>query len=165
MPKRRPERHPGRAAAEDARPPRPVGSLRVTAGQLQRLLSHETAFTKGYGFVVAEILPGSCTLEVPHLPRFERPGGILSGQVFMTAADVAMWLAIKTLRGLDDPSVTSQMETHFLKPAREESFSCRAVVLALRRRTAFGTAECRSADGRLLTHHTLTYVVPAGSSG
>ena len=138
---------------------------RVTAEQLQELLSHDTAFTKAYGFVVAEVSPGSCTLEVPHLPQFERPGGIISGQVFMTAADVAMWLAIKTLRGIDDPSVTSHMQTQFLHSAREEGFTCKAVVLSLGRRTAFGVAECLSATGQLLAHHTLTYVTPRTSLG
>jgi acyl-coenzyme A thioesterase PaaI-like protein len=137
------------------------GPPRVTIEQLQELLSHDTAFTKAYSFVVTGIGPGSCALEVPHLPHFERPGGIVAGQVFMTAADVAMWLAIKTLRGLDDPSVTSHMQTQFLRSARGEGFSCKAVVLSLGRRTVFGTAECLSAAGRLLAHHTLTYVTPA----
>jgi acyl-coenzyme A thioesterase PaaI-like protein len=137
--------------------------LPVTTEQLQKLLSHDSAFAQGYGFVVSSIASGSCTLEVPHLQQFERPGGILSGQVFMTAADVAMWLAIKTLRGMDDPSVTSHMETQFLKSARGEGFVCTAVVRSLGRRTAFGTAECLSAKGELLAHHSLTYVAPGGS--
>ncbi|MFN7988615.1 MAG: PaaI family thioesterase [Thermoanaerobaculia bacterium] len=132
----------------------------VTAEELQVLLSDDAAFTKTYGFVVSRIASGSCTLAVPALPRFERPGGIVSGQVFMTAADVAMWLAIKTLRGLDDPSVTSHMQTHFLRSARTGPFTCTAVVLRLARRTAFGTAECHSTDGLLLAHHTLSYAVP-----
>ncbi|HEX7614707.1 MAG TPA: PaaI family thioesterase [Thermoanaerobaculia bacterium] len=139
--------------------------LQVTAEQLQKLLSNDTAFTRAYEFVVAAIAPGFCTLEVPHLPHFERPGGIVSGQVFMTAADVAMWLAIKTLRGIDDPSVTSHMQTHFLRSASREGFTCKAVVLSLGRRTAFGTAECLSSQGQLLAHHTLTYVTPGRSSG
>ncbi len=142
----------------------PVPSLQVTVEQLQKLLSCETAFTKACRFVVADITPGSCTIEAPHLPHMERPGGILSGPVFMTAADVAMWLAIKTLRGIDDPSVTSHMQTQFLRSAREEGFTCRAVVLSLGRRTAFGTAECASLGGRLLSHHTLSYVTPGRSS-
>jgi acyl-coenzyme A thioesterase PaaI-like protein len=137
-------------------------AIQVTVEQLQKLLSHDTAFTKPYGFVVSEITPGSCTLQVPHLPNSERPGGIVSGQVFMTAADVAMWLAIKTLRGIEDPSVTSHMQTQFLNSTRSEAFACKAVVLSLGRRTAFGVAECRSLDGQLLAHHTLTYVIPAG---
>ena len=140
-------------------------ALQATAEELQRLLSHDTAFTKAYGFVVASVAPGSCTLRVPHVPHFDRPGGIVSGQVFMTAADVAMWLAIKTLRGIDDPSVTSHMETHFLASARSEGFTCTAVVRSLGRRSAFGTAECVSEQGRLLTHHTLTYIAPGRRSG
>jgi len=136
----------------------------VTIGQLQELIGHDLAFTKAYGFVVKEAGAGSCTLAVPHLPQFERPGGIVSGQVLMTAADVAMWLAIKTLRGLADPSVTSHMQTYFLESARREPFTCRATVIKLGRRTTFGSAECISELGVLLAHHTLTYVIPSGSS-
>ncbi len=137
-----------------------MSTLPVTVEELQSLLSHDTAFTKAYAFVVAAIAPGSCTLDVPHLPHFERPGGIVAGQVFMTAADVAMWLAIKTLRGLEDPSVTSHMQTQFLRSARGEGFSCQAVVLSLGKRTAYGTATCLSAGGDILAHHTLNYVTP-----
>ena len=132
----------------------------VDVEQLQRLISHDAAFTKAYDFVVKSAGEGTCTLEVPHLPRFERPGGIASGQVFVTAADVAMWLAIKTLRGLDDTSVTTHMQTEFLKSARAEGFLCTANVLKLGRRRTFGTAECVSANGDLLAYHTLTYVIP-----
>jgi len=138
--------------------------LPVTKKQLQDLLSHEAAFARAYEFVVSELASGSCTLRVPHLRHFDRPGGIVSGQVFVTAADVAMWLAIKTLRGLDDPSVTSSMQTHFLRRARGEGFVCKAVVRSLGRRTIYGTAECVSARGELFAHHTLTYVTPAPPS-
>ena len=131
-------------------------ALPVTVEQLQQLL--ESPFTRPFGFVVTTVSAGSCTLAVPYRPHFDRPDGIVSGQVYMTAADVAMWLAIKTLRGIDDPSVTTQMQTHFLKGLRGESFSCKAVVLKLGRRTAFGTAECTSASGTLVAHHTMTYV-------
>lgn len=127
---------------------------------LQQLISHEGAFTRQYQFVVKAAGEGSCTLEVPHLPHLERPGGIASGQVYTTAADVAMWLAIKTLRGIDDPSVTTHMQTEFLKSARREAFTCTARVLKLGKRKTFGVAECVSASGELLTYHTLTYVVP-----
>jgi len=106
---------------------------------------------------------GACTLNVPYLPQFERPGGIVSGQVFMLAADVAMWLAIKTLRGLDDPSVTGHMTTDFLQSVRGEAFTCKATVRKFGRRTAFGTAECLSLNGELLAHHTLTYVMPGAT--
>lgn len=38
---------------------------------------------------------------------FERPGGMVSGHVYMAAADVAMWLAIKTRPGLADADLRS----------------------------------------------------------
>jgi acyl-coenzyme A thioesterase PaaI-like protein len=137
-----------------------AGTSLVTVDQLQQLLDHDSAFTKSYGFLVTAVSAGSCSLDVPHLPHFERPGGIMSGQVLMTAADVAMWLAIKTLRGIDDTSVTSHMQTDFLEGAHEP-FTCNAVVLKLGRRTSFGTAECVSKSGTLLAHHTMSYIMPA----
>lgn len=87
--------------------------LAVTEGELHALLS-EVAFTRQYGFRLHAIGDGECTLEVPFQEMFERPGARVSGQVFMAAADVAMWLAVMTRLGTDDRSVTSDMTTAFL---------------------------------------------------
>jgi acyl-coenzyme A thioesterase PaaI-like protein len=77
----------------------------------------------------------------------------------MAAADVAMWLAIKTLRGLEDPSVTINMHTSFVRGARREDIRCQARVLRQGGRLSHGTAECRAAaSGELLTEHSLTYM-------
>ena len=54
--------------------------------------------------------------------------GIVGGQIFMAAADVAMWLAITKL-GLDDSSVTAEMKTNFLGGAKREGFRCTAPLL------------------------------------
>ncbi len=99
---------------------------------------------------------GECTIEVPYHPEHDRPGGIVSGQLYMHAADVAFWFAVKTLLGLEDASVTSQMTTAFLGSARAEGFICRARVLRCGKRLVYGTAECTAGE-RVLTHHTLTY--------
>jgi uncharacterized protein (TIGR00369 family) len=133
-------------------------SLAVTAEELQALLAHENAFTRPFGFRVESIEDGVCTLHVPFRKEWERPGGIVSGIVFMTAADVAMWLAIKTKSGLHDTSVTSHMQTSFLRSATKHGFLCRATVLKVGRRTTYGEASCLTTSGSLLTHHTLTYV-------
>jgi uncharacterized protein (TIGR00369 family) len=135
-------------------------SLAVTAKELQTLLSHENAFTRPFGFRVESVDDGVCTLDVPFRREWERPGGTVSGIVFMTAADVAMWLAIKTKGGLADTSVTSHMQTSFLRSAKGHGFLCRATVLKVGRRTTYGVAECLTAKGVLLAHHTLTYVRP-----
>ena len=72
--------------------------LAVTERELHALLS-EVAFTRQYGFRLHAIGDGECTLEVPFQELFERPGARVSGQVFMAAADVAMWLAVMTRLG------------------------------------------------------------------
>ncbi len=134
-----------------------MAGLAVTAAELDHLLG-SYAFTRRAGFRVAGLGEGWCELLVPFSEEDERPGGIVSGQVYMHAADVAFWCALKTRLGLEDGAVTSNMTTVFLSPARREEVRCRAEVLKLGGRLAHGVAACRAArDERLLTHHTLTY--------
>jgi uncharacterized protein (TIGR00369 family) len=130
--------------------------LAYTEQELTDLLS-TVAFTRNFGFLLSSMNDGECTLDVPFQTIFERPGGIVSGQVFMAAADVAMWLAIKTKLGLHDVSVTAEMKTSFLGGTKREGFRCTARVLKLGRRLIYGVAECTDANGRLLTHSTITY--------
>src|SRR5262249_50858843 len=99
--------------------------LACSEEQLVRLL-HDVTFTRNFGFTLADFGDGVCTIEVPFQESFERPGGLVAGQVFMAAADVTMWLAIKTRLGIDDASVTVEMKTNFLGSARQESFRCTA---------------------------------------
>jgi len=135
----------------------------ITEEGLTRLLT-TSPFARIFGFTLAGINEGECTLLVPFQAVFERPDGIISGPVFMSAADVAMWLAIKTKLGLDDHSVTAEMKTSFLSSARREDFACTARVLKCGRRLVYGVAECTNGRGTLLTHHTLTYIRPHRSS-
>lgn len=130
--------------------------LAATETELRRLLE-EVAFTRVYGFQLHSIADGQCTLEVPFQPLFERPGGIVSGPLFMAAADVAMWLAIMTRLGVADRSVTAAMTSAFLDAARHEPFRCTARIVKLGRRLVYGVADNVSGSGRLLTHHSLTY--------
>ena len=132
-------------------------SLAVTDRELEDLLQ-SVAFTRSYGFHLCETGDGECAIKVVFQPAFERPGGIVSGQVFMAAADVAMWLAIKTKLGLADASVTAEMKTNFLKGVQREDSTCRAKILKLGRRLIYGVAECVDERGQLVTHHTITYV-------
>ena len=125
--------------------------------ELEQLLA-QVAFTRNFGFTLDRIADGECSLNVPFQEVFERPGGLVSGQVFMAAADVAMWLAIKTRLGMADASVTAEMKTNFLGAARQEEFCCTARVLKFGRRLIYGTAECVDRNGRILTHSTVTYI-------
>ena len=127
-----------------------------TVADLNRVLA-DTPFLEPYGFRVESTGAGECNLIVPFRLALERPGGIVSGMTLMGAADVAMWLAIMTLRGMEERWVTSDMKTAFLKSARSEDIFCSARVLKSGRRTMYGTAECRSESAGLIAHHVLTY--------
>jgi len=51
------------------------------------------------------------------------------------------------------------MKTAFLSSARETDIWCVARILKLGKRTAYGSAECRDSDGRLLAHHVISYAL------
>ena len=131
--------------------------MSATEAELRQLLDG-AGFTPTYGFHLVSASDGACTIEVPYRASFERPGGVVSGPVFMAAADAATWLAILARLGVANPAVTVEMSTAFLAAARQETFHCRARVLKWGRRLVYGVAECAAADGRLLTHHTVTYM-------
>lgn len=128
----------------------------VTAEDLNDILE-ATPFLQPYRFNVKSCAMGQCTILVPFMYSFERPGGLVSGMLLMGAADVAMWLAIMTLRGTDERWVTSDMKTAFLRGAKEEDILCTAHVLKPGKRSIYGTAECLGTSSGLVTHHVLTY--------
>lgn len=134
-----------------------MGELAVTREELEGILERE-AFIAVYGFRLADFGDGRCTLDVPFDERFVRPGGFVSGPVFMAAADVALWLAIMTRLGREeaDRTLTIDLKTAFLSGARREPFRCAARVRKWGR-IVYGDAECLAHDGRALTHHTVTY--------
>src|SRR5260370_34203008 len=93
--------------------------LACTEKELEQLLS-DVAFTRNFGFLLHGIADGECSMDVPFQAAFERPGGIVSGQVFMAAAAVALRLAMKTKLGMPDPSEMTEMKTSFLDGANQE---------------------------------------------
>jgi uncharacterized protein (TIGR00369 family) len=132
-------------------------ALHATMAELDAVLK-ATRFVDPYGFRVLSCAPGVCELSLPFHPSLERPGGIINGIALMGAADVAMWLAIMTLRGSGEQWVTADLKTAFLKSGRSEDVVCTARVLKLGARSAYGTAECRASGADLLTHHVVTYL-------
>src|SRR5262245_46681187 len=111
--------------------------LAITEEELRHVLS-ESAFARIYKFNLQSFGRGKCTLQVPFQEALERPGGIVAGSVFMTAADVAMWLAILTLLGKDASTVTTELKTTFLSPARQEAVTCTAEILKLGKSLIYG---------------------------
>ncbi len=132
-------------------------SLAISEAEIRRLLT-EHAFLAVYDFRLRALADGECTLEVPWNVRWQRPGGMLSGPVFMAAADAAMWFAILTRVGAEALWVTADLKTAFLRPAHVQTVRCTGRVLKQSEGSAYGVAECVGEDGELLTHHTVTYL-------
>ncbi len=131
--------------------------LAVSESDIRRLMTAEP-FIALYGFELRALGDGECTIEMPFDERFNRPGGVVSGPVYMAAADAAMWFALMTRYGQSEMWVTADMTTAFLRAAERENFRCTARVLKASARSAYGVAECVGTTGELLTHHTLTYL-------
>lgn len=129
----------------------------VTKQELEGVLA-ESVFVGVYGFRLHAFASGECTLLLPFQEKLERPGGIVNGAALMAAADMAMWLAVKTKLGKDAHTLTADLNSTFLSPAKKEDVLCTAKVLKLGRTLVYGVAECTSEAGKLVSHHTVTYI-------
>lgn len=119
-------------------------------------------FGPWWGFRVDAVKEGWAQVSLPHRPELLRPGGVLQGGCAMTLADVTCWLAILTLFGEDDHAVTQQMTTSFLGPARTD-LRCESTVMKPGRLIVYGTASTTDTAGKLVAHHSLTYIRPPQS--
>lgn len=129
----------------------------VTREDLENVLA-ESRFVGVYGFRLHGFGSGECTLVLPFHAALERPGGIVNGAALMAAADMAMWLAVMTRLGTGAPTLTADLNSSFLSAARKEDVFCTAKVLKLGRTLVYGVAECTTGTGRLVSHHTVTYI-------
>lgn len=131
-------------------------ALVTSVPELNELL--QTAqFLTPFNFEIQSIAAKECTLLAPFNRAHERPGEIISGITIMGAADVAMWMALMTVRGTEERWVTSDMKTSFLRGARKEALICTARVLKLGKRSAYGTVDTVGANSGLVAHHVVTY--------
>jgi uncharacterized protein (TIGR00369 family) len=129
------------------------------AAGAQRTLD-ASPFGPWWGFEVVSVEPGRARVRLPVRPELFRPGGVLQGGCAMTLADVTFWIAI--MAGDDDAgdAVTLEQTSAFLGAARTD-LVCDAELLRNGRTVLYGTADVRDTTGRLVGHHTLTYVRPA----
>lgn len=131
-------------------------ALTVTAAQH---VVDNSSFGAWWRFEVVDVGFGSATVRLGSRPELFRPGGVLHGGCAMTLADVAFWIALLSRDGIDDPAVTFEMKTNFLRGAATDLHST-ARVLSTTRRICYGEASTHDDNGSLVAHHTLTYMRP-----
>jgi uncharacterized protein (TIGR00369 family) len=89
------------------------------------------------------------------------PHGSVQAGVHSVLLDAAMNFAVNAaLRGKDRTNATIEMTTELMRPAlRGENYSVRGEVVRLTRQIAFAEAALRSADGKLVSRATGTFLV------
>ncbi len=99
------------------------------------------------------------TLHLPFDDSLRHAGGVMSGQVLMSAADTAMIVAISSALGEFRPMTTVTLTTNFMRPVINGDLLVRANVLRLGKTVIFGEIELTGADGKLAAQATTTYAL------
>ena len=107
---------------------------------LQRMLDAEE-FIRPWRFRIVSVGDGTVTVVIPLRKALLRPGGIVNGPALMAAADVVLWLAIKARHGIGYDALTSDLNTAFLRPAKNVPVYCTGRILRAGRRRDRAGAE------------------------
>ena len=99
------------------------------------------------------------TLRLPFQEIFRHAGGVVCGQVLMSAADTAMIVAISAALGEFRPMTTVTLTTNFMRPVIDGDVLVRANVLRLGKTVVFGEIELTGQDGKLAVQATTTYAL------
>lgn len=146
----------------------PDTQLAVTVAEVNAFMVAHLPFCTRFGITCEDLGPDEALLRWRHDLGWTRPGGehaFVSGPVTMTLADAGIYLAIFTRRGITPIALTNELKTNFLRPAFGHDLLCRARILKLGRRIAYGTADIYEdgAPDRLVAQATSSYVMPDDS--
>ncbi|KAI3594275.1 Thioesterase superfamily [Cupriavidus sp. U2] len=99
------------------------------------------------------------TLRLPFQEAFRHAGGVVCGQVLMSAADTAMIVAISAALGAFRPMTTVTLTTNFMRPVIDGDVLVRANVLRLGKTVVFGEIALTGQDGKVAVQATTTYAL------
>ncbi len=89
-----------------------------------------------------------------------RPGGLISGPVQFTIADIALWYLSFTVLGLQPMAVTSDLAITFLRPAKGSDLVATAHLLRSGRTRISGRVDILvEGEDRLVAHATGSYAL------
>lgn len=111
---------------------------------------------------VVAVGDGTATVRHPIGEAELRPGGTVSGPVLMTAADVAIYIAILGTIGIKPLTVTTSLTINFLrKPSAERAVLAECTLLKTGRALVIGEVALYS-EGlpEMVAHAVGTYSVP-----
>ena len=117
-------------------------------GLRERLAASE--FHTWAGMEVVEASTGEVTVAMDVLDRHVNLQGLVHGGMLAILADTACGLSIRSAMEARRLHVTTDMDIHFLSPARPGRLFGRAKAVRVGRSLAFAEASIEDAEGRLL---------------
>lgn len=131
--------------------------------EIDRFLARDFPQSKG---IIEAVGPGTATVRIKVGIDELRPGGTVSGPVMMTAADLALYVAILGEVGIVPLAVTTSMTINFLrKPAANCDIIGVCRLLKTGRTLIMGEVSIYSDGGdEPVAHVTGTYAIPPGAA-
>lgn len=140
----------------------PMKQLPVTLQEIQAFNAEMVPFCAEMNIHLESIADGVATSRFTFESRWTRPVDFIAGPILMAMADATFYWALFTKIGIVPLAVTNELKYNFLRPAVGGDVICRAQVLKVGRRVAYGTADLYmdGAPDRLVGHATTSYVLP-----
>ncbi len=131
-----------------------------TPEQVDAFVALEYPTVAAGGFRCESMEVGTAVARWAYDPETLRPGGLISGPVQFTIADIALWYLSFTVLGLQPMAVTSDLAITFLRPAIGGDLVATAHLLRAGRTRISGRVEIL-VDGqdRLVAHATGSYAL------
>lgn len=102
------------------------------------------------GIEVVEARPGEVTVAMPVDDRHVNLQGLVHGGMLAILADTACGLSIRTAMEPGRLHITTDLDIHYLSPARPGTLYGRGRAVKVGRSLAFAEASVEDAEGRLL---------------
>ena len=116
----------------------------MNAAELTERVRTGVPLAGAWGVEVLSFAAGEAVLRLPHHEDLLRPGGTVSGPALMGLADVAMWVALLSLTGGKDDSLTANLSITFLRPPAPRAVLAEARVIKKGRTLSYGEVLLRA---------------------
>lgn len=137
--------------------------MELTPAAVDEFVAVEYPAVHEGGFRCASVMEGSAVARWTYDPSTLRPGGLISGPIQFTAADLALWYLSFTIVGLQPMAVTSDLSISFLRPASGGDLMAKAHLLRAGKTRIAGRVDLWvRGDDRLVGHATGSYAVLGG---
>lgn len=136
--------------------------LPVTLDEIRAFNAANVPFTAMMNITCDSLADGVAIGRFTFDQRWTRPVDFIAGPVQMALADATFYWALFTKLGIVPLAVTNELKYNFLRPAMGGDMLCKAEVLKIGRRVAFGVADVymEGDRDRLVGHASTSYVLP-----